>query len=82
MGVRVRGKPLGALVESQKRDLGLGPLPTEPGSTRLITRVRIHYRLTDPMVLFNLLLIKPWDFPGSEVGQRGGDCVDSVTGPA
>jgi len=37
--------------------------PTETGNTRLITRVRIRYRWTDPMVLFNLLLIEPWDFP-------------------
>jgi hypothetical protein len=34
-----------------------------PGRTRLLTRVRIHYRWTHPTILFNLLLVEPWDFP-------------------
>ena len=33
------------------------------GRSRLLTRVRIQYRWTQPGVLFNLLLIEPWDFP-------------------
>jgi hypothetical protein len=34
-----------------------------PGRTRLLTRVRIHYRWTHPTILFNLLLVEPGDFP-------------------
>jgi hypothetical protein len=37
--------------------------PAGPGRTRLLTRVRIHYRWTHPTILFNLLLVEPWDFP-------------------
>lgn len=36
---------------------------TAAGSTRLLTRVRLRYRWTRPSILFNLLLIEPWDFP-------------------
>ena len=34
-----------------------------PGQTRLVTRVRTHYRWTHPTILFALLLLEPWDFP-------------------
>jgi hypothetical protein len=33
------------------------------GRTRMLTRVRIKYPWTSPWVLFDLLLIEPWDFP-------------------
>ena len=34
-----------------------------PGQTRLVTRVRTHYRWAHPTILFALLLMEPWDFP-------------------
>lgn len=37
--------------------------PTDAGGTRLVTRIRIRYRWPHPTLLFNLLLIEPWDFP-------------------
>lgn len=33
------------------------------GRTRLLTRVRLRYRWTHASILFNLLLVEPWDFP-------------------
>ncbi|TCN36665.1 hypothetical protein EV644_113134 [Kribbella orskensis] len=32
-------------------------------SSRLLTRVRSHYRWTHPEILFSLLLAEPFDFP-------------------
>lgn len=33
------------------------------GRTRLLTRLRLHYRWTHPTILFNLLIVEPADFP-------------------
>jgi hypothetical protein len=33
------------------------------GRTRMLTRVRLKYLWTSPGIVFNLLLIEPWDFP-------------------
>ena len=51
-----------------------------PGRTRLLTRVRIHYRWTHPTILFNLLLVEPWDFPDDAEMHRSAS--RSVLNPA
>lgn len=37
--------------------------PAGPDATRLLTRVRAHYRWTHPAILFSLLLLEPFDYP-------------------
>jgi hypothetical protein len=37
--------------------------PAGSDTTRLLTRVRTHYRWTHPAILFSLLLVEPFDFP-------------------
>jgi hypothetical protein len=37
--------------------------PAGPQASRLLTRVRTHYRWTHPTILFSLLLVEPFDFP-------------------